>query len=833
MEDLAASTHALSPDDEIAKLRVRLATLEQHVATNGSHAAQGDTPHERRYRILADAMPQLVWATDANGSHMYFNQRWYEYTGLSEEESMGFGFAKALHPEDQERTLAHWRQAWHDGGSYEIEYRFRRHDGVYQWFMGRAVPVRDADGLIVEWVGTCTNIDDQKRNEIVQTFLSEASDLLSASLNYEDTLQKVARLAVPQIADWCSIDMRESDGSIRRVAVAHVDPEKVAIAALIQSRLPYNPNSPTGVPAVLRSGKSELFPVITDEMIRKGVKDPELQEAFLSLHLRSSMIVPLKRRDSVLGTITLIAAESERLFNADDMQLAEELARRAATAIENAQLYQELDQFKMTLDDTLDCVFMCDPDTLQLVYVNQGAIDHVGYSREELLHMTPLDIKPEFDETSYRALIEPLRNGILPSSLFQTVHRHKDGHLIPVEIAFQYIQPPSGQARFVAIVRDISERKRVERELRSSERRYRALADAMPLVVWTADAQGNVTYFNQRWIEYTGMSLEESIGWGWEPVIHPQDIGKCLERWTTSVRTGQLYEIEYRFRRADGEYRWFLGRAVPVHNDEGVISFWVGSGTDIDEQKRTEKTMRDRAIELARITRMLETRNRELDHFAYVTSHDLKAPLRGIANLSQWIEEDLGEHATADIQKQMELLRGRVHRMEALIDGILQYSRVGRVKNSVERVDVAALLDDIIDLQAPPPGFTITVGPDMPTFNTERVALQQVFTNLISNAIKHHDRHDGTITIDVEDADDLYAFRVSDDGPGIAPEYHERIFVIFQTLAPRDKVEGSGLGLSLVKKIVETEGGTITVESSEGHGTTFRFTWPKIPPEQM
>jgi light-regulated signal transduction histidine kinase (bacteriophytochrome) len=233
-----------------------------------------------------------------------------------------------------------------------------------------------------------------------------------------------------------------------------------------------------------------------------------------------------------------------------------------------------------------------------------------------------------------------------------------------------------------------------------------------------------------------------------------------------------------------------------------------------------------RAEELVRLTHALEQSNRELDQFAYVASHDLKAPLRGIANLASWIEEDLGGEINEEIKQNLELLRGRVYRMEALIDGILAYSRIGRTAGKIESIEVRELLDDVIDLLAPPAHVTITIGSDMPTLSTERLPLQQVFSNLISNAIKHHSGADVRIHITAAERGSLYEFAVSDNGPGIAPEYHERIFGIFQTLASRDTVEGSGLGLALVKKIVEHHGGKIRLESAEGQGASFFFTWP-------
>ncbi|VAX09804.1 Two-component system sensor histidine kinase [hydrothermal vent metagenome] len=242
-----------------------------------------------------------------------------------------------------------------------------------------------------------------------------------------------------------------------------------------------------------------------------------------------------------------------------------------------------------------------------------------------------------------------------------------------------------------------------------------------------------------------------------------------------------------------------------------------------------QQRVQERTAELASKTKELERSNHELDQFAYVTSHDLKAPLRAIANLSQWIEEDLEERITPGIRKQMELMRGRVHRMEALIDGILQYSRVDRVMVDVMAVDVGALLREIVADLAPPESFSIVIAPDMPVLDAARVRLSQVFANLISNAIKYRARDDGHVQVSVKDEGAFYRFDVADDGPGIAAQHHQQVFKIFQTLQARDTAESTGIGLTLVKKIVEEQGGVVELDSAEGAGSTFSFTWPKQP----
>jgi len=230
---------------------------------------------------------------------------------------------------------------------------------------------------------------------------------------------------------------------------------------------------------------------------------------------------------------------------------------------------------------------------------------------------------------------------------------------------------------------------------------------------------------------------------------------------------------------------------------------------------------------LNKTTAALERRTQELDEFAYVTSHDLKAPLRAIANLSQWIEDDIAEQLHGENLRQMQLLRGRVHRLEALINGLLEYSRAGRLKSEPESVEVEALLTQVIDTFATPTQFSIEVAPGMPKLVTERLPLQQVFTHLIGNAIKHHPAPDGTVKISVQERGDAYEFAVADDGAGIAPRFHERVFVMFQTLKAKETVENIGVGLAIAKRIVESKEGSIRLESQEGRGSTFYFTWPK------
>lgn len=231
--------------------------------------------------------------------------------------------------------------------------------------------------------------------------------------------------------------------------------------------------------------------------------------------------------------------------------------------------------------------------------------------------------------------------------------------------------------------------------------------------------------------------------------------------------------------------------------------------------------------EYEELVKQLKKVKEEFFQFTYIISHDLKAPLRAISNLSEWIEEDIGLTVSEETSNHLRLLRQRVKRLEYLIDGILQYSRIGRIKTPVEVVDTYKLVNKIIALLAPPPTLSIYVQPDMPKIETEYLRLEQVFLNLIKNAIEFHNSSNGHIEILVSEIGDFYEFTVKDDGPGIAPEYHEKIFGIFQSLVLSNQPDSIGMGLVLVKKIVEEYGGSVKLESNVGQGAAFRFTWPK------
>lgn len=342
-----------------------------------------------------------------------------------------------------------------------------------------------------------------------------------------------------------------------------------------------------------------------------------------------------------------------------------------------------------------------------------------------------------------------------------------------------------------------------------------------------ADARGRIQIFNPAAQAQHGVPHDAVEPASWSRAYGLQDLaGQPLALHETplyrALQGQTVQDARWQVRRPDGSVRVLAGTATPLRAGDGGVAGAVLISRDETERLKAEQ---EREALLERISRS----NRELDQFAYVASHDLKAPLRGIANLAQWIEEDLGDGVPDGVAEQLRLLRGRVGRMEALIDGILLYSRAGRTAVTQEAVDVAELLRETVELLAPPAGVEVAIELPQPRLTTDRVALQQVFMNLIGNAIKHAAPHatPARVSVSCRDAGLHWAFAVRDNGPGIAPAYHERIWGLFQTLQARDQVEGTGIGLSIVRKAVEAHGGRTWLESAEGQGATFFFSWPK------
>jgi PAS domain S-box-containing protein len=410
--------------------------------------------------------------------------------------------------------------------------------------------------------------------------------------------------------------------------------------------------------------------------------------------------------------------------------------------------------------------------------------------------------------------------------------RSRGGEYAWVHVTGQAIWDESGKPlRIVGSMDDITARKQVEEALRvSNASEQQLILGVKDYAILMLDQNGVVTTWNEGAERMKGYRAEEIVGRHYSKFYTPEAIaeGKPSQELQIAVEQGRFEEVGWRIRK-DGSRFWADIVITALFEANGKLRGFGKVTRDISERKAVEAEREKIAAELARYTLALERSNRELDAFAYAASHDLKAPLRVIHNASTWIEEDLAGQLTAETQENMDLLRSRVRRMDKLLDDLLEYSRIGRETDNshTEAISGTVLMENILGLIAPPEGFIVDANSTLAGIEIFRMPLQQILINLISNAIKHHHKKGGRIEVSVEDLGAMFRFRVKDDGPGIPAQYHEQIFKMFQTLKPKDQVEGSGMGLAMVRKHVDVAGGELKLESAVGQGSTFSFTWPR------
>ena len=338
---------------------------------------------------------------------------------------------------------------------------------------------------------------------------------------------------------------------------------------------------------------------------------------------------------------------------------------------------------------------------------------------------------------------------------------------------------------------------------------------------------------NPAMLNALGYTEEEVVGKDYLTAFVPEADHEALAGVFEQIVVGRQATVnENHILSKDGHTLLVEWHGAPVYkNDE--MDYFFGVGIDITERKRAEEEIRKLNTELEQRvqdrTAQLAAANAALNEFAYVVSHDLKAPLRAVSQLAQWVSEDYAAVLDEEGRSRLKLMNSRIARMYNLIDGILQYSRIGRVEEDRRPIDLDALVRDVIEALSPPDGIRVTVDRTLPMVTADRTQMEQVFQNLIGNAIKFMDKPVGLVTVACEDAGDRWRFQVADNGPGIDPKYHEKVFGIFQTLAPRDQQESTGIGLTLVRKIVELYSGRVELASEVGKGSTFTFTLPKCP----
>lgn len=455
--------------------------------------------------------------------------------------------------------------------------------------------------------------------------------------------------------------------------------------------------------------------------------------------------------------------------------------------------------------------------------VNRATEAATGRTREELIGSDFCDYftDPEKARAGYESVFAHDMVRDYPLAM-----RHVSGSITEVLYNAAVYRGEQGENEGVfAAAHDVTELKRAEAAVAESEERYRSLVIATAQVVWMTDPQGLVAGDMPTWREFTGATVEQLQGWGWLESLHPEDRERTARRWTESVQRRALYETEYRLRRADGQYRDVWVRGVPILKTDGDIREWVGTCTDITARKQAQQ-------ELERSAEELKRSNSELQEFAFVASHDLQEPLRKITAFS----ERLRDRASAQLDETSLDYLNRMHnaagRMGALINSLLEYSRVSTRAQPFEAVDFAALVVGVLSdvEQRMRESKARVVVHALPNVEGDAMQLRQLIQNLVGNALKFHAPDTAPeIHITSQRSHGRWKVSISDNGIGFEPVYAQKIFRPFQRLHGRNEYEGSGMGLAICRKVAQRHGADIEVQSAPGKGATFTISLPAAP----
>uniref|UniRef100_UPI00286CEC09 PAS domain-containing protein n=1 Tax=Chamaesiphon sp. OTE_8_metabat_110 TaxID=2964696 RepID=UPI00286CEC09 len=789
---------------------------------------------EERLKLALQGARQGTWDFDLQRQELVWDDRCKELFGLDPGAVVNYDtYLAGVYPDDRQRVADAAARAIRNCGEFAQEYRTVHSDGTSHWILTQGRCWCDPAGEPCRMSGTMMEITERKQVQLNDRFLYELTRRLRLITDADELQDEAARSVGEYLrfdrATWYGVDWIDRLATVERDWYRAGLESHVGVYAIADFL-------PPAMQVALFAGESVVISNIhTDPSLV-----PHLA-AYRQLGLQAFVSMPCFNENQWVATLH-VSTDQVRNWREDEIALLQTVAAQIWPTIEQtravaalraqeeqtraaqATIRQQLDEIEAIYQAAPIGLCFIDTD-LKYVRINErlaqingaSVAAHIGQTLRELLPELADDVEP-----IYRQVIEsgepivdlevsgtnPAQPGVVRSWISSFYPQtDAENRTIGVNTVVQEI---------TARKLEEAERQRIEADLRASERMRRFMFDQTFELLGLVDLDGVLLEVNQaalnsisaRSSELVGRKFWETRWWTHSPQLQQQLID-AIDR----AARGEVIRYEVEFPDGKGNVMITDFSLKPLFDEDGRIVKLIAEGRDISLRKQNQA--------------ILEERNRELDSFVYVVSHDLKAPLRAVANLSQWIEDDLAGQLTAATLTQITLLRNRVDRMMATIDGLLDYARVGRSEDAIEPVAMAQLLADVIDTLAPPPTFKIALPAELPTFSTRRLPLFQVFVNLVSNGIKHHHSEAGTIGIAIAQRGDWYEFAVSDDGSGIAPEHQERVFRIFQAVNPQKRSDSTGIGLAIVKKIVEAEGGTIRLESELGKGTTFYFTWPK------
>lgn len=510
---------------------------------------------------------------------------------------------------------------------------------------------------------------------------------------------------------------------------------------------------------------------------------------------------------------------------------ARDITRRKNTEQQLGETRKTLESSKRLYDaiisGTPDLVYVFNLD-YRFIYANRALLAMWGRSEEDAMGRGLLELgyEPWHAEMHEREIDHVVATG-------ETI-RGEVGfpHATLGRRIYDYIFAPvlDENGKVVAVsgtTRDISDLKNAQEALKKSEEQFRSLTESVPQLICTSETNGSIDFFNQRWYEFTGSTPELSLGNAWLLYVHPKQRETIRKKWQKSIESGRPVSAEFQLRGRNGAYNWFHIMSNPLRDEQGNVYKWVATLSDIEEQKaveeRLEQLVEERTSELRRS-------NDDLLQFAHVASHDLKEPVRKVRTFADRLEQEMEGRLTEKASLYLEKIYSAVDRMTNMIEGVLRYSTLSNLYDSFADVDLNIVMRNIetdLEVAIQQKGAGITYG-NLPVVHGSAVLLYQLFYNLVNNALKFG-RTDAAPLISVTStaSDKAWKIDISDNGIGFPQNQAELIFHTFTRLNPKDRYEGTGLGLALCKKIVERHGGSITASAAEGKGATFHITLPR------
>lgn len=727
------------------------------------------------YRLIAaEAAGVGTWYWDVPRGELIWDGQCRRLFGLAPEEPISYErFCDLLHPDDRAGVDEAVRRTLEQGQPYALEYRTRWPDGSEHWIFATGRAEHDGTGRVLRMMGTAQNVSDRKRIEQALKEREERYRMAMAATN-------------DAIWDWNLqtnfIEWNPAVESLFGYPLAQVDPQ----ASWWTDHI--HPDD--------RSAVTDSIHSVID-----GASDH--WHAEYRFRKADGSYVPVFDRGSVVRDAT---GKATRMVGS---MLDLTVRKQAEETLRESEI-----RFRSLADNIPQLAWMADA-TGSLYWYNQRWYDYTGTTFEQ---MKGWGWQSVHDPNELPRVVERFKAAVAAGEPWEDIFplRRHDGEMRWHLSRALPVRDENGQIiRWFGTNTDITERRTVEQALRESEERFRTLTEATPQFVWTCRSDGWCDYLSRQWVEYTGIPFEEQQGMRWTESLHPDDAERAAALWQAAVRGEATYDLEYRIRRYDGTYRWFKTRGLPLQDAAGRVVKWLGTSTDIDDQKQAEEALR--------------RSNEDLQQFAYVASHDLQEPLRMISSYTQLLARRYQGKLDDKANEYINFAVDGAKRMQTLVQDLLRYSRAGTEAYHFQRMDLNEILARVLkDLQAriAETGAAVTHDP-LPTLSVDEVKVGQVFQNLVGNAMKFRRAEEAPrIHIGAERRGRDWLFSVRDNGTGFEPEYAEKIFIIFQRLHHVGKFEGTGIGLAIVKRIIEGHGGRIWAESQPGTGSTFRFTLP-------